>query len=109
MASKASKRKRDVVTIELKSQILRRALYNKEKVIDLSKEFNIPHNTISSWKKQADKIFKDAQASTKKRKYMRLSKYKDVELGLLYWLKDMRSREIPPPLDGHILMTKAEK
>ena len=105
----ATKWKRDVVTLELKSNILRRAIYNKERIIDLAKEFNIPHNTISTWKKQSDKIFKDASKSSKKRKYIHLSKYKDIELALLYWLKDMRSREIPPPLDGNILIAKAER
>ena len=39
-----------------------------------------------------------------------LSPYKDVELALLYWLKEMRSRDIPPPpLSKEILWAKAIK
>ena len=105
----ASKRKRNTHSLEFKSSILRRHLYKKEKINDLAKEFDIPQNTISTWKKQADKIFKDAADSTPNRKRMRVSPYRDIELGLLYWLKDMRSKEVPPPLDGQTLMTKAEK
>ena len=40
---------------------------------------------------------------------MRLSEYKDVELALLYWIKDMRSRDHRPPLSKGILKAKAEQ
>ena len=59
-------------------------------------------------KKNSDKILADSVKAGKKRKRMRLSKYKDVELALLYWIKDMRSRDHPPPLSKGILKAKAE-
>ena len=45
----------------------------------------------------------------KKRIRMHHSKYKDVELALLYWIKDMQSRDHPPPLSKGILKAKAEQ
>ena len=104
-----AKRKRESYSIEMRSNLLRRHIYDKEKINDLAQEFGIPANTISTWKKHADKIFKEAGSGQQKRKRMRLSPYKDIELALLYWLKDMRSRDVPPPLDGTTLRVKAER
>ena len=109
MATRGVKRKRHLIVLNEKAAILRRHMYNGEKINDLAKEFNIPQNTISTWKKHAEKIFKQASDSAPKRKIMRLSRYKDVELALLYWLKDMRSQDVPPPIDGPTMVAKAEK
>ena len=97
------------VPLELKNTILKRHMYDKEKICALAKEFNIPTNTISTWKKHADKIMKQATESPSTRKRVRPSPFKDVELGLLYWLKEMRSKEVPPPLSAAILAGKAER
>ena len=55
------------------------------------------------------KILTDTVKAGKKRIRMHHSKYKDVELALLYWIKDMRSRDHPPPLSKGILKAKAEQ
>ena len=59
--------------------------------------------------RNSDKILADSVKACKKRIRMRLSKYKDVELALLYWIKDMQSRDHPPPLSKGILKAKAEQ
>lgn len=110
----ATKRKREEgkrknVEVELKVTILKRHLYNKEKVVALAKEFDIPANTISTWKKQADKLLKEVSDCAPKRKRMRTSPFKDIELAMLYWLKEMRSKPIPPPISSSILNGKAER
>ena len=38
------------------------------KIIELATEYNIPANTITTWKKHADKILKDAGHLSNKRK-----------------------------------------
>ena len=60
-------------------------------------------------RKNSDKILTDSVKAGKKRIRMHLSKYKDVELALLYWTKDMQSRDHPPPLSKGILEAKAEQ
>ena len=75
----------------------------------MAAKYDIPANTISTWKKNADKYFKDAGKISNKRKWNITSPYKDVELALLYWLKGMRSRDVPLPLTKEILRSKANR
>lgn len=103
------KRKRRAFSVEFKTKVLRLHLYEHQKINALAEQFDLPQNTISTWKKQADKLFKEAGSSTPKRKRIRLSPYKDIELALLYWLKDMRSRDVPPPLSFATLRVRAER
>ena len=88
---------RNQLSICKKAEILRRILYDKVRLQDICEEFDSPASTVCTWKKNSDKILADSVKAGKKRKRMRLSKYKDVELALLYWIKDMRSRDHPPP------------
>ena len=78
-----------------KAEILRRILYDKVQLQDICDEFDLPASTVCTWKKNSDKILADSVKVGKKRIRMHLSKYKDVELTLLYWIKDMRSRDHP--------------
>ena len=55
------------------------------------------------------KILADSVKAGKKRIRIRHSKYKDIRLALLYWIKDMRSRDHPLPLFKGILKAKAEQ
>ena len=55
------------------------------------------------------KILADSVKAGKEIIRMCHSKYKDIELALLYWIKDMRSRDQPPPLSKGILKAKAEQ
>ena len=92
-----------------KAEILRRILYDKVRLQDICDEFDLPASTVCTWKKNSNKILADSVKVGKKRIRMCHSKYKDVELALLYWIKDMRSRDHPPPLSKGILKAKAEQ
>ena len=81
----------------------------KMKVNDLAGEYDTSANTISTWKKHTDKYVKEAGQISSKRKQNITSPYKDVELALLYWLKEMGSRDVPPPFTNEILRAKANR
>ena len=100
---------RNQLSICKKAEILRRILYDKVWLQDICDEFDLPASTVYTWKKNFDKILADSVKAGKKRIRMCRSKYKDVELALLYWIKDMRSRDHPPPLSKGILKAKAEQ
>lgn len=105
-----AKRKHTDYTVHLKAEILKRHFDDNEKVTTLSKKYGIPQNTISGWKSQKDKIFTELSRSIQpQRKRIRLSRYPDVEKALLVWIKDMRSRDTPPPLDSQMILEKAER
>lgn len=104
-----SKRKHTDYTLHSKADILRRHIDGKEKIINISKQTGIPPNTISTWKSQQNKIFAEVAKSVQpQRKRMRFSCLPNVEKALLYWIRDMRSRDKPPLLDGQLIMEKAE-
>lgn len=108
MSSRGQKRKLTSTPIHTKAEILRRAIYDKEKIKDLAAEYDVKANTITTWKKQAETIFKEASGVQPARKRLRKSPYEDVEIALLYWLKDMRSKDCPAPLSKEYLMTQAK-
>ena len=49
------------------------------KVAEVAREYGFPHTTVSTWKKQADKIIQDAGKSMPKRKRLRQSPHIEVE------------------------------
>ena len=100
---------RNQLSICKKAEILCRILYDKVWLQDICDEFDLPASTVCTWKKHSDKILTDSVKVGKKRIRMHHSKYKYVELALLYWIKDMRSRDHPPPLSKGILKAKAEQ
>ena len=100
---------RNQLSISKKAEILCRILYDQVCLQDICDEFDLPASTVCSWKKNSDKILADSVKAGKKRIRMCHSKYKVVELALLYWIKDMRSRDHPPPLSMGILKAKAEQ
>ena len=59
--------------------------------------------------KHAEKYFKVGGHLNQERKRMYASPYKDVKLALLYWLKEMKSRDVPLPLTKEILEAKANR
>ena len=91
---------RNQLSICKKAEILCRILYDKVRLQDICDEFDLPASTVCTCKKNSDKILTDSVKAGKKRIRMHHSKYKDVELALLYWIKDMRSRDHPPPLSS---------
>lgn len=95
-------------TLKLKAEVLRRLEH--ESATKLCKIYSLAPSTISTWKKRKAEIFDEVLKSVQPdRKRMRFSKYGDVEKALLYWLKDMRSRDHPPPIDSKIMMRQAER
>ena len=100
---------RNQLSICKKAEILCRILYHKVRLQDICDKFDLPASTVCTWKKNSDKILADSVKVGKKRIRMHHSKYKDVGLALLYWIKDMRSRNHPPPLSKGILKAKAEQ
>ena len=88
-AKMSQKRKYQNLTIQTKAEILQKHLYQKIKVNDLTAKYDIPANKISTWKKHADKYLKEVGQISSKEKQNITSPYTDVELALLYCLKEM--------------------
>ena len=68
------------------------------KVAEVSREYGLPRTTVSTWKKQSDKIIQDAGKSTPKRKRLRWSPHIEVEQSLILWLREMCSLDVPPSI-----------
>ena len=90
-------------------KILLKHLYENVNINELVAEYNIPASTIFTWETHADKYLKEGGHLNQKRKTMYASPYKDVKLVLFYWLKEMRSRDVPPPLTKETLRAKADR
>ena len=56
-----------------KAEIVKCLADGTMKVAEVAREYGLPHTTVSTWKKQADKIMQDAGKSTPKRKRLRWS------------------------------------
>ena len=102
------KRKHQNITIHTKAKILCRHLYENAKIGDLDWEYNLADSTISTWKKNKEKIFQEAAEVGQDWKRKGQSPYLQVELAMLYWVRQMWSRVQPPPLTYHILKMKAK-
>ena len=90
------------------------ALHRLEKGVKpsvLAKELGITKNTISRWTKQKEDILNEYESSMvdPKRKRFRGGKYSDIEVALITWFKEVRSRDNPVPIDGKTLKMQAEK
>ena len=57
----ATKRKNSAYSLEIKYEVVT-ALENGEKAADLARKCNVKANTISDWKKSADKIKMDHES-----------------------------------------------
>ena len=66
-----------------------------------------PKNTITTWKKRADKILKNVGHLSNKRKLNKISPYRDMQFALLYWWKEMQLRD--HPLTKEVLQLKANR
>ena len=103
------KRKCQSITIHTKAKILHRHLYENVKIGDLGREYNLADSTISTWKKNKEKIFQEVAEVGQDQKRKGQSPYLQVELAMLYWVRQMQSRVQPPPLTYHILKMKAKQ
>ena len=104
-----SGKKRKHQHIHTKAKILHRHLYENVKIGDLGQEYNLADITISTWKKNMDKIFQEATKVGQDQKRKGQSPSLQVELALLYWVRQMQTRVQPPPLSYHILKMKAKQ
>ena len=103
------KRKHQSITIHNQAKILHRHLCENAKIGDLGGGYNLADSTISTWKMNKDKIFQEAAEVGQDRKRKGHSPYLQVELAMLYWVRQMQSRVQPPPLTYCILKMKAKQ
>ena len=54
-----------------KAEIVKCLTDGTMKVAEVASEYGLPHTTVSTWKKQSDKIIQDSVKSTPKRKRLR--------------------------------------
>ena len=50
-----------------KAEIVKHLADGTMKVAEVAREYGLPHTTVSTWKKQSDKIIQDAGKSTPKK------------------------------------------
>ena len=73
---------------------------------DVSKKFNVPKNTLSTWKKNRDKIVTAFKSSGgNKRQRIKEGTYEQVNLACFKWLLIQRSENTP--IHGKIIQEKA--
>ena len=75
---------------------------------DVSKTFNVPKKTLSTWKKNRDKIVTSFKSSGgTKRQRIKEGTYVQVNLACFKWLLLQRSENIPIQIHGKIIREKA--
>ncbi|XP_057302680.1 tigger transposable element-derived protein 4-like [Hydractinia symbiolongicarpus] len=98
-----SKRRIDNKSYKIKYKALK-ALEKGTAPKDVAKEFKIPPSTLSTWKKNKEKIYKQFNnGQTSKRS--KPEKFEDVNKAVHKWLLMMRSENIP--ISGPMLKEKA--
>lgn len=110
ISRKRKKRKRDVLTIEKKLEIIKE-LKNGVSASSLSVRLNVPRTTINDIKKNAEEIEKYASqmeslaSSSKKRKTMRKATDQQLDQALYLWFIQKRAEGVP--LSGPIIQERA--
>lgn len=93
-------------TIKEKSVIIARREKGDSNAV-LSREFKVPHSTISTIWKNRHKIQENTLNKSLKRKKMRGSNYQDIEDALLSWCKSEQVRNVP--INSRTLLDKANE
>ncbi|KAI4466236.1 hypothetical protein MML48_3g00003728 [Holotrichia oblita] len=106
LSTKMATNKRRVFSIEEKSAIIAR-LESGDSNITICNEYNLSHSTVTTIWGNRDKIKAAFNDNLLNKKKMRQSVHKDVEIALLRWFKDKRSKGIP--INGPLLQQKADK
>ena len=91
-----------------KAEIVKHLADGTMKVAEVAREYGLPCTTVSTWKKQSNKIIQDAGKSTPKRKRLRQSPHIEVEQSLILWLREMCSLDVLPPITCMMLRLKAK-
>ena len=99
-----TKRKHTEVTLQIQYQALQE-LEKGRTCKDVAAKFNVPGSTLSTWKKNKEKIFEVFQGSLLKRQRVKVGAYEKVNRALLKWFTSMRGNNIPigndePPDDN---------
>ena len=89
-----TKRKHTEVTLQIKYQALQE-LEKGRTCKDVAAKFNVPGSTLSTWKKNKEKIFEAFQGSSLKRRRVKVGAYEKVNQALLKWFTSMRGNNIP--------------
>ena len=94
-------------TIKEKLDILRK-LDCGVKGVDICKQFNLSHSTLSTWKKQRAKLNEMVDAGkVLDTKRNRESFLPQVERALHLWFCEMRNKPHAPPINQALLVQKA--
>lgn len=104
----SEKRKHVTLTLDKKYEILKR-LDKGDKILQLSKEYNVGRATIHDIRLKREKIesfYKSGESSASVRKTLKLGEFPQVEDALYAWFMQERSRHTP--ISGDILMEKAK-
>jgi hypothetical protein len=108
--SSGDKRKRHVLTIQQKVEVLRK-IDRGESVSRLRREYGVGQSTIYDIKAQKDQILQfvaesDSMAGISKRKTLRGPNNIDLDIVVYEWFRQRRSEGIP--ISGPMLMEKAK-
>ena len=102
------KRKLSVVTIEKKYQALLEVEKGVKKKAQIAADIGIPHNTLSTWIKNSEKIKQHCQdGCINDRKRIRNGEAPDTEKATLKWLKSINDQNIP--VSNLMILTKAKE
>ena len=62
---------------------------------EVAQLFGVPANTLSTWKKNKDKIFQAFQQGSATMKRVKIDTYDQVNEAVLKWVKSLRSENVP--------------
>lgn len=103
---KTSKRKREVLTIEKKYEILKE-VEKAGKQVDVARRYGLPKNTLSGIIASKETILAEWEQGNLHKKSSKGSDSNKVDDALLKWFADKRSQDIP--ISGLMLATKAKE
>ena len=72
---------------------------------EVAQLFGVPANTLSTWKKNKDKIFQAFQQGSATMKRVKIDTYDQVNEAVLKWVKSLRSENVP--VNGVLIKEKA--
>ncbi|KAM7281492.1 tigger transposable element-derived protein 6-like [Ixodes scapularis] len=99
------KKKRKVLTLEEKANIIR-AVASGRKKCDVAAEHGIPASTLSTILKTKDAIIlATSSGNGSKKKNLKTTPHEKLEEALFMWFNDMRARNVP--LSGEVVQQKA--
>ena len=102
MATNVTKQRRIDKSYKIKYKALKKGIPHK----DVAQMFPVPKNTLSTWKKNKEKIYKCCESGLGATR-IKPEKYEALNKALMKWLLIMRSKKIP--INGPMLGEKAHE